>query len=225
MAISPSGSTAAGETYSLICSATLHSHNPPLPDPNIPSPIFEWFFGPNGNAPLPSGLTPTATVLSSGTYTSTLQFSLLSQSHAGNYTCRLGAGSLVNNVMVTVNGRCITRVKYLLISTQISSLAPPISVIVTANLNTPLMVGQTGNTLTCGVSGAERLSPTIDYQWTRNDGTTQTQVVTNSSTLTLSIRLSDAGDFTCSVTIGSTLLNNDITVSAGNAQRVMIQSE
>ena len=97
---------------------------------------------------------------------------------------------------------------------------------VTNNLNTSLMVGQTSNTLTCGVTGAEMLSPTIDYQWTRNDRTTQTQVGTNSNTLTLfSVGLSDAGDYACSITVGSTLLNNDITVSAGNAQRLMIQSE
>ena len=108
VAISPSGSTTAGETYSLTCSATLHSKNPSLPDPNIPSPTFEWFYGPNGNAPLLSGLTPMATVLSSGTYTSTLPFSPLSQSlHTGMYTCRLGAGSLVNSSMVTVNGRLL----------------------------------------------------------------------------------------------------------------------
>ena len=70
----------------------------------MPPPTFEWFFGPNGNAPLPSSLTTPATVLNSHTYTSTLQFSPLSQSHAGNYTCRLGAGRLVNSTMVTVNG-------------------------------------------------------------------------------------------------------------------------
>ena len=107
VAISPSGSTTAGETYSLTCSATLHMRNPTLPDPDIPSPTFEWFFGPNGNAPLPSGLTPIENVLNSRTYTSTLQFSPLSQSHAGNYTCRLGAGNLVNSAMVTVNGIAI----------------------------------------------------------------------------------------------------------------------
>ena len=104
VAISPSGLTTAGETYSLTCSATLNSRNPPLPDPAIPSPTFEWFFGTNGDVPLPSGLTNPATVLNSGTFTSTLQFSPLSQSHTGNYTCRLGAGRLVNSNMLTVNG-------------------------------------------------------------------------------------------------------------------------
>ena len=104
VAIFSSSSTTVGVTYSLTCSATLNSNNPPLPDPDIPPPTFEWFFGPNGDAPLPSGVTPTTTVLNNGTYTSTLQFSPLSQSHSGNYTCRLGAGSLVNSAMITVNG-------------------------------------------------------------------------------------------------------------------------
>ena len=100
--ISPSGSTGtAGETYSLTCSATLHPRFIPFPS-DVPSPTFEWFFGPN-NSSLPSGVTPMATVLSNVTYTSSLQFSQLSQSHAGMYTCRLGPGRLANHAMVTVN--------------------------------------------------------------------------------------------------------------------------
>ena len=108
LAISSSDSTTAGEAYSLTCSATLNpSRNPPLPDPDIPSPTFEWFFGPNGDALLPSGLTPATTTLNNGVYTSTLQFSPLSPSHAGNYTCRLGAASLVNSAVVIVNGKIL----------------------------------------------------------------------------------------------------------------------
>ena len=114
--ITPSGSSTAGETYSLICSATLTSNrNPPLPDPTIPAPTFEWFYGPNGDVPLPFGLAAPETVLSSGTYTSTLQFSPLNQSHAGNYTCRLGVGSLVNNNVLAVDGKCLAIVEYLYI--------------------------------------------------------------------------------------------------------------
>ena len=103
--ISPStGSTAttAGQRdYSLTCSATLFQPSS-LPS-DAPSPNFQWSFG--GNTSLPSGVTPTPTVMSSSnssseTYTSTLQISPLSQSHAGMYTCRLGPGRLVNNVMV-----------------------------------------------------------------------------------------------------------------------------
>ena len=100
--ISYSGSVTAGETYSLMCSAVLYQSIPLHSD--VPTPNFQWFFGPNGDAPLPSGLTPTATVLSNNTYTSTLQFSPLSQSRTGMYTCRLGPGRLVNSAVVTVNG-------------------------------------------------------------------------------------------------------------------------
>ena len=89
---------------------------------------------------------------------------------------------------------------------------------VTANLNTPLMVGQTGNSLTCDVSGADNLNPTII--WIRN-GSTQTDIG-DSRTVSLSpLRLSDAGDYSCNVT--STLLSSP--VAASNSQRVIIQSK
>ena len=108
-----SGPGVAENNFSLTCSATL-VNSIPLPT-NVPSPSFEWFYGPHGsNASLPSGATPMGTSMSmltnnpnSITYTSTLQFSLLNQSHAGNYTCRLGAGCLVNSMLVSVDGMLI----------------------------------------------------------------------------------------------------------------------
>ena len=51
---------------------------------------------------------------------------------------------------------------------------------VTPNLNESLMVGQTGYTLTCDVSGADNLNPIITYLWTRDDGNTQILVGTSS---------------------------------------------
>ena len=100
---------------------------------------------------------------------------------------------------------------------------------VIANFNKPLMVGQTGYTLTCDVSGAENLNPEITYQWTRNDGTIQTQALgINSKMLTLGtgpspLQLSNAGNYECRVNVGSSLLNNDIM--AASSHRVTIQSE
>ena len=105
--ISPStGSATAGQTgYSLTCSSTLFEPSS-LPS-DLPSPNFQWSF--SGSASLPSGVTATTTAMSSyndtsETYTSTLQFSPLSQSHTGMYACRLGAGRLVNSAMITVDG-------------------------------------------------------------------------------------------------------------------------
>ena len=109
-------------------------------------------------------------------------------------------------------------------SSYIYIIAPSLTIMVIANLNAPLMVGQTDNTLTCDVSGDERLSPTIAYQWTRNNGSTETQVGTNSNTFTLSsVGLSDAGVYTCRATVSSDLLSSSITMS--DNQAVMVQSE
>ena len=80
---------------------------------------------------------------------------------------------------------------------------------------------QDDNTLTCIVSGDDNLSPTITYQWTRNNSVT---VGTNSRTLLLSsVGLSDAGNYTCHATVNSGLLTNSITMS--DSQIVMVQSE
>jgi hypothetical protein len=102
--ISPSGPGIAGNTFSLTCSAKLVD---PIPLPhNVSSPNFEWFFGANGSASLPSGVVPMETVLKSGyVYSGALQFSpVLNESHAGMYTCRLGAGRLRNSILVSVEG-------------------------------------------------------------------------------------------------------------------------
>ena len=99
--ISPSGSSTAGNMHSLMCSTFLYEPST-LPS-DVPTPTFEWLFG-SSNSSLPPGVTPTTTVLGSdNTYRSTLQFSQLSESHAGMYTCRLGPGRLANSAMITVN--------------------------------------------------------------------------------------------------------------------------
>ena len=113
----------------------------------------------------------------------------------------------------------------LLITLTSYPLAPNISAMVTANLNTPLMVGQTDYTLTCDVSGTDNLSnPMIAYQWATNDRTTQAQTGTNLNMFILPpLRLSNAGDYNCLVTVRSSLLRNNITTYSSH--RVVIQSE
>ena len=104
MTLSPSGLSIAGDTVSLMCSATLVD---PVPLPsNVPCPTFEWFFGPNSNASLPSSVNPRSNV-SGYTFTSILQFSPLNESHAGMYTCRIGAGRLANSTIISVDGMLV----------------------------------------------------------------------------------------------------------------------
>ena len=106
---SPSGSNysaSAGDIFSLTCSATIYIDDLPS---DAGAPTFRWYFGTNDNASLPSGVTSMAAVLSrNNIYTSTLQFSPLSQSHTGMYTCYPGAKRLAKSVNVTEN--CMQRV-------------------------------------------------------------------------------------------------------------------
>ena len=87
------------------------------------------------------------------------------------------------------------------------------------------VLGRNDYILACDVFGDENLMPTVTYQWTRDNGTIET-VGTNSRTLSFShFSLSDAGQYTCSVTVSSPYLNSNVTVSSGNPQTVMFQSE
>ena len=88
---------------------------------------------------------------------------------------------------------------------------PDISVQITTS--GALLLGQNDYSLTCGVSGTEHLNPSITYQWTKNNGTlTQIQVAAVARVLSFSsLRLSDAGRYTCRATVSSPYLNNNIT--------------
>ena len=122
--ISPSGPSrvTAGETFSLTCSATLLDPIP-LPD-DVPRPTYQWFLGPNGNAPLPSGVTELATVNRTiGNhliFSGTLRFSPLSLCHTGMYTCRIGGGRLASSANVTVNGMIVNTISLLFIHYNLS---------------------------------------------------------------------------------------------------------
>ena len=43
----------------------------------------------------------------------------------------------------------------------------------------------------------------VNYQWTKNNGTTQTEIGNSSILLFSPLKLSDAGQYICRVTIGS----------------------
>ena len=98
--VSPSDprSGTAGEIFTLECSADIMTQS------DSPSPTFEWFFDSN-NTSLPSGVMVSDVTKCDNTYTSTLQFSPLQESHAGMITCQLGGNArLAVNANITVNG-------------------------------------------------------------------------------------------------------------------------
>ena len=86
------------------------------------------------------------------------------------------------------------------------------------------MLGET-YFLTCVVKGAGNLSPMITYHWMKARGTLWTQVGTDSKLFISrpTLRLSDAGVYTCSATVKSDYLMYDITKQ--NVSDVIFQSE
>ena len=80
--------------------------------------------------------------------------------------------------------------------------------------------------LTCNISGTRNLNPTIAYRWTKNSGSGQTQVGTDSNTLSFTLlRLSNAASYVCEVTITSSYLSEAIIAMSVSPQNVSIQSE
>ena len=69
--------------------------------------------------------------------------------------------------------------------------------------------------LNCMISGAESLNPILTYQWIKNNVTGRMQVGSNMSTLSFSsLRLSDAGQYSCQVTVSSRYLHGVLNVTS-----------
>ena len=76
--------------------------------------------------------------------------------------------------------------------------------------------------LTCTVTGTDRLNPTITYRWFKDN-----TVVSGETQSTLSFSspsLSDAGQYRCRVTVSSTLLSRSIS-ALSNTQDLTLQSK
>ena len=97
---SASGYRTVGETaFTLTCSVDVVLQS------DSPSPMFEWFFGSsNTTIPASSDITESVVTNSGNTYTSTLHFPQLKESHTGEYTCRFrGNERLAAAAVVAVN--------------------------------------------------------------------------------------------------------------------------
>ena len=99
VSITASGTNTVGQTYMLVCSATVTGST------NQPTK-FTWL-DPMNN-PVPSGMITTYTASS----ISTLTFSPLTVSHAGNYTCRVSVGGVSKTQISTVIMKDKTGIHY-----------------------------------------------------------------------------------------------------------------
>ena len=225
VSVSPASTTArtVGENFNLQCSVDITPN--PLPE-NVPTPSFEWFFGSN-NASLPSGVTVSPMTSSGDTYTSTLQFSLLQESHGGMYTCRLGGNPrLANNNTIIVSG--MWSWMYFWFNIDINSLsAPNISVQITTSYNNEVSLLPDRSMdvwLNCSESLTVIFNLTITYLWTKNNGT-QTQVGMMKTLLFSPLKLSDAGQYTCFVTASAPYLSNNLTATVSHYITLQSQSK
>ena len=93
-----SGSSTAGENYTLECSA------------GGSMAMFEWLGSPNGSTPV---VNTSSITISSNSTTSQLTFRPLQQSHNGSYLCRAITDEetlLSQPIVINVNGRPILSV-------------------------------------------------------------------------------------------------------------------
>ena len=91
---------------------------------------------------------------------------------------------------------------------------PTLSVNVTSKGS--IITGGQAFSLKCTISGPEALNSILTYQWTKNNSTGRMQVVgSNTSTLSFSsLRLSDAGQYSCQVIVTSQYLRDVFNVTS-----------
>ena len=80
------------------------------------------------------------------------------------------------------------------------------------------VLGESGYSLRCGVIVTGTANPSMTYQWTKNNGI-QTQVGTDEVLSFSPLRLSDAGRYTCQVTVGP------CSITGMDTQDITLQSE
>ena len=81
-------------------------------------------------------------------------------------------------------------------------------------------------TLLCSVSGDEMLKSSVTYQWMKYEKSgMETPLETDSENLSFSsLNLSDSGNYSCSVVISSSYLDNSITANS-NLVSIILQGK
>ena len=94
-----------------------------------------------------------------------------------------------------------------------SIIDPDIMVQILSTIGCYNLTAGTNFSLICSVDGITSLRPQLDFEWMQFDGMNSRRVGTNSSELHFSsLKLSDAGEYMCTVNISSSLLNSDKSI-------------
>ena len=116
---------------------------------------------------------------------------------------------------------CVTYITYS------CSLFPPVPTLMARlTLDGSPVAGQSFS-LTCSVTGADSLSPTISYQFTQDNTGGQIEVRATQTTPILTFNplvLSDSGQYRCEVNVTPPYLNNSQVVSSAPVN-LTVQSE
>ena len=209
-----------GENFTLQC--TVYLLQPTSSSKNVTSHLkFKWLQSPSSTFPAYKTVVQVFNPTAGDTeyYTqlqSIVQFSPLQASDAGTVSCELGDNEILAvNINIAANGmEFVMHTSDIVIKVIFS--VPNITVEVTTN-KTPVL-GQDGYSLTCEVTGAENLNPSITYQWTKIEDTDheiQFDIGNNSNILFFdSLSYLDAGVYICQVDVNSDFLNENISFNS-----------
>ena len=213
-----SGDNTAGKNYSLECIVTVTG--------STNQPTITWMVN---DALINSTTTRMVSEItgSDGSYSTTLIFNPLAASHAGTYACRATLENTVElnltDITVTSEFHSIQEAYNCYKFDKSSSCLPDPTIIISINAgaSTGALIFGSMYSLTCNVSGAERLTDAmVTYQWFRNGVVVSGQTMANLSFSSLTF--SNAGRYICEATVTSSLLSAPITNTSTMPNPVII---
>lgn len=100
--------------------------------------------------------------------------------------------------------------------TLVLLLDPDIMVQITSTADGHNLTTGSNVSLTCTVDGTTQLKPELNFEWVHSNGFDQFETVrTNSNRLNFPLlKLSDAGEYMCTVNISSSLLNANLSMDS-----------
>ena len=103
-------------------------------------------------------------------------------------------------------------------------LEPDVVVQIASTIEDQDLTTGTNLSLMCIVNGTAKLRSELTFEWMHFNGTDQVEKAgTNSRELHFSLlKLSDAGEYTCTVNISSSLLNTNLTINSTSEYSILI---